>query len=86
MPPLCLFHGIKITMNWDDHNQPHFHASYGDYKATILIEEGVVSAGFLPKRQLKYVLAWANTHQDELMQNWELARALKPLNKINSAI
>ncbi|MCD7856136.1 MAG: DUF4160 domain-containing protein [Clostridiales bacterium] len=86
MPTLCLFHGIKITMNWDDHNPPHFHAAYGDYRAIILIQEGIVSAGYLPKNQLKYVLAWANTHKDELMQNWELAKELKPLNKISSEI
>ncbi|MCD7778608.1 MAG: DUF4160 domain-containing protein [Clostridiales bacterium] len=81
MPALCLFHGIKITMNRDDRYPPHFHAAYGDYNAIILIQEGIVSAGYLPKSQLKYVLAWANTHKDELMQNWELAKELKPLNK-----
>jgi len=31
---------------------------------------------------IKLVLAWAEIHRDELMQNWELARALESLNKI----
>ncbi len=38
--------------------------------------------GALPSRQLKYVLAWAEMHQDELMQNWELARSALPLRNI----
>jgi len=52
----------------------------------VLIEEGVISAGYLPKRQLKFVLAWAELHKDELMQNWELAKSNKPLNRINPLI
>ncbi|MBQ6735175.1 MAG: DUF4160 domain-containing protein [Lachnospiraceae bacterium] len=83
MPEISLFLGIRITMNWSEHNPPHFHAQYGEYKASVLIEEGVISAGYLPRRQLKYVLAWAELHQDELMQNWELAKDGRPLNKIS---
>lgn len=86
MPEISLFYGIKVTMNWSEHNPPHFHAEYSNYKASVLIEDGVVSAGYLPKRQLKFVLAWAELHKDELMQNWELAKAHKPLNRINPLI
>lgn len=86
MPEISLFYGIKITMYWDDHNPPHFHAEYGKYKAVFDIDEGVVIKGGLPKRQLKLVLAWADIHKDELMQNWELAKENKPLNRINPLI
>jgi hypothetical protein len=82
MPEISLFFGIKITMNWSEHNPPHFHVAYAGHKATILILEGVVDRGFLPNRQLKFVLAWSELHQDELMQNWELASEGKPLNRI----
>lgn len=86
MPEISLFYGIRVTMNFSDHNPPHFHVSYGNHKASVLIQEGVISAGYLPKRQLKLVLAWAEIHQDELMQNWELSRDGKPLNRINPLI
>lgn len=86
MPEISLFYGIRITMNWSEHNPPHFHVEYGEDKASILIEDGIVSAGYLPKRQLKIVLAWAEIHRDELMQNWELARANKPMNRINPLV
>ncbi|MCF8020801.1 MAG: DUF4160 domain-containing protein [Vallitaleaceae bacterium] len=29
--------------------------------------------GYLPKKQHKPVLAWAEIHQEELMANWEIA-------------
>jgi hypothetical protein len=41
-----------------------------------------VIKGMIPKRQLKLVLAWAEIHKDDLMQDWELARSHQVLNKI----
>jgi len=82
MPEISLFYGIRITMNWNDHVPPHFHAEYNGNHALIDIIQGRVLQGGLPKRQLKLVLAWAEIHRDELMQNWELAKALESLNKI----
>lgn len=86
MPEVSLFYGIRITMNWAEHNPPHFHVEYAGYKATVLIQEAIVDRGALPNRQVKLVLAWCVIHQDELMQNWELARDGKPLNRINPLI
>ena len=83
MPEISMFGGIRITMYYDDHNPPHFHANYAGNKALIDIQGGYVIRGALPSRQLKYVLAWAEMHQDELMQNWELACSAQPLNKID---
>lgn len=82
MPEISLFLGIRITMYYDDHNPPHFHAEYAGHKALFDIEEGCVLRGSLPSRQLKFVLAWAELHKDELMQNWVLAREKKKLNGI----
>ena len=82
MPEVALFAGIRITMYFNDHAPPHFHADYAGHKASIDIQEGCVIQGALPNRQLKFVLAWAELHRDELMQNWELERDEKPLNKI----
>ena len=86
MHEISLFYGIRITMNWNNHNLPHFQAQYGNNKTVVLIEDGVISEGYLPSRQLKFVLAWAEIHKDELMQNWELSKDNKPLNRINPLI
>lgn len=82
MPEIALFLGIRITMYYEDHNPPHFHAEYAGKTALVDIQEGCVVRGSLPARQLKFVLAWAELHKDELMQNWELAREGKPLSCI----
>ena len=86
MPEISLFYGIRITMNWSEHDPPHFHVEYGDHNASVLIQEGIVNKGFIPNRQLKLVLAWCEMHKDELMQNWELSRHGKPMGKINPLI
>ena len=82
MPEIALFFGIRITMYYDDRNPPHFHAEYAGRKIIVDIENGYVVSGAFPSRQLKFVLAWAEMHKDELMQNWELAKDDLPLNKI----
>ena len=82
MPEISLFFGIRVTMYYDDHNPPHFHAEYNGQKVLVDIMEGRILNGAFPSRQLKFVLAWAEIHQDELMENWDLARKDLPLKKI----
>lgn len=82
MPEISLFFGIRVTMYYDDHIPPHFHAEYNDQKAIVDIINCRITKGALPSKQLKLVLAWTVIHQDELMQNWELAKDHAPLNKI----
>ena len=86
MPEISLFYGIRITMFYSDHNPPHFHVEYAGHRATVLILEGIIDKGNLPNKQLKLVLAWCEIHKDELMQNWELSKDGKPLNRINPLI
>lgn len=73
MPTICMFRGIKIFINWRDHMPPHFHATYGGEEVTVLIHEIEVLEGSIPNKQLKMLLGWAALHQDELLENWELA-------------
>jgi len=74
MPTVSIFYGIRISFNFNDHYPPHFHAEYAGSEAMIDILHCAAIKSALPKRQLKLVLAWAELHKDELMQNWELAR------------
>lgn len=74
MPTICYFYGIAIQMFWNDRAPPHFHALYGESEAIISIETLAVSRGGLPRRALALVLEWAEDHQAELLENWELCR------------
>ena len=82
MPTISFFYGILIRMYYNDHGPPHFHALYGEHEATIEIEELKVLEGELPRRALDLVLDWAELHQDELRENWRLARAKDVPKKI----
>ena len=75
MPEISDFFGIHISINYSDHNPPHVHAVYGEYKALIDIQQQCAMRGYLPGKQLKLVLAWCVMHEEELMENWRLVRA-----------
>ncbi len=83
MPTISTFRGIKIYMNWDEHNPPHFHATYGGDNVIVLINEIEVLEGNMSNKQLKMLLGWAALHQDELMENWNLAEQKKELFSID---
>ena len=68
-------------MNFSDHNPPHFHAWYGDYKVTVGIKDSLVK-GEMPGRALRLILEWLDLHREELMNNWTLAQKGSALEKI----
>jgi hypothetical protein len=82
MPTISRFFGITITMYWQDHWPPDFHAQFGEDDALIDIEHAVVLRGRLPSSRLKLVLAWAEIHRAELLANWERAQANQDLEPI----
>ena len=82
MPEVSRFYGIIIAMFYDEHNPPHFHARYGEYKAAISIASLELLEGWLPPRALGLVIEWAALRQGELMRNWDLARHNMPPHPI----
>lgn len=75
MPTISMFYGIIIRMYCGkaEHNPPHFHAYYQEYKALVDITSCEIIEGNLPAKQAKLVLAWAELHKDELTADWALA-------------
>ncbi|MGH8988796.1 MAG: DUF4160 domain-containing protein [Acidimicrobiales bacterium] len=60
-------------MYWDDHNPPHYQATYGEHEAWIVIEDGSVLRGSLPRRALRLLRTWHRLHQAELEAAWDIA-------------
>jgi hypothetical protein len=83
VPEICRFFGIVITMYYNDHVPPHFHARYGREKASIGIESLQILEGTLSPRALGLVMEWASAHKSELMNDWVLARSRSPLKSID---
>lgn len=75
MPTISMFYGIIIRMYCSptEHNPPHIHAYYQDYKATVDIKKCEMMEGNLPRKKERLVLAWVEIHQEELIADWNLA-------------
>ena len=73
MPEICRFLGIIITMYFDEHNPPHFHVQYNEYRASMDIRTLNLIAGTLPARVRGLVEEWAEMHREELLRMWETA-------------
>lgn len=70
MPEICRFLGIVISMYFAEHNPPHFHVRYNEYRAVIAIRTLNVLEGHLPARVRGLVEEWAEMHQHELLAMW----------------
>jgi hypothetical protein len=81
-----MFYGILILMYFYDnkkHSLPHIHAEYGEYEASIAIDDGFVLNDNLPAAKLKLVQAWIEIHREDLLVNWKLAVSGEPIYKID---
>ncbi len=86
MPEISRFLGIIIAMYYNEHQPPHFHARYGEYRASFSIEELKIIEGSMPKRIVSLVLEWAFEHREELKEDWELARRKEQLKSIDPLV
>lgn len=74
MPTISRFYGVTISMYYNDHSPPHFHAKYGKAQAVITISPVKLIAGSLPARAKSMVIEWAKSHRARLSENWERCR------------
>jgi hypothetical protein len=81
MPEISRFLGIIISMYFDEHNPPHFHVKYNEFRATVVINNLNIIAGHLPAKVRGLVEEWAELHQNELMEMWTTKefKKIKPL-------
>lgn len=82
MPRISSFYGIVVWMYWNDHNPPHFHATYGDYEVLINISDLSIYAGYLPARAYGLLMEWTMLHKEKLLETWELVQQSLPFKKI----
>jgi hypothetical protein len=75
VPELSRFFGIIIRMFTEadaPHHLPHFHAYYQEHVAIYTVEPPELIGGGLPKRQQRFVEAWAELHREDLLSDWAL--------------
>ena len=81
VPTISRFLGISIAMFFDDHGPPHFHVRHAEGSAKVRSTRSKIEST-LRRRQLRFVLAWAELRQAELSDNWRRARAGETLQPI----
>ena len=86
MAELSRFLGIVVYMLFNDHNPPHFHVKYGEYKASITINDFALLNGDLPSRIHGYVIEWASMHKQELIENWNMLQTAGKISKIKPLV
>jgi Domain of unknown function (DUF4160) len=86
MPEISRFFGIVIYMYFNDHDPPHFHAKYNEFRGKIAIEDLRLVEGNLPRRVIALILEWANEYREELLDNWSTLRKSGSYEKIKPLI
>ena len=71
-------------MDNKEHQMPHIHIEYGEYKAVISFPDCKKLADDFPNDKLKLVIAWVEILQDELMADRKLAVSGQPVYKIDA--
>lgn len=71
MPEISRFLGIIISMYFDEHNPPHIHVQYNEYRAAMDIYDFNIIAGSLPAKVRGLVAEWMELHSEELLKMWE---------------
>jgi hypothetical protein len=62
MPEISRFLGIVIYMYFNEHNPPHFHAEYNEFKVAISIETlGILEGKTVGSCKLSSKLFWKST-------------------------
>lgn len=82
MPVISVFFGIIIRMYYDDHNPPHIHAEYQGNKALLDFRGNILKGDLQSRTALRLVRDWIDHRNDELIEDWELARKGEEMKKI----
>lgn len=81
MPEISRFLGIVIRMfaeSGGPHHRPHFHAYCRGRSVVVAVDVIEPLEGGLERREQRLVEAWAELHQDELLDDWRLLQSGQP--------
>jgi hypothetical protein len=82
VPTIAYFLGIAVRMFFNDHDPPHFHVRYQQFRARVRVEDGAIIDGRLPPTVTRLVKEWTQLRRDALMRNWMAARTDQQLEWI----
>ena len=74
MPEISRFLGIIISMYFEEHNPPHFHIRYNEYRASMDIKNLNIIVGSLPAKVRGLVEEWGRNTPRRTTGNLEHKR------------
>ena len=83
MPVVSSFFGIIIRMYYDEHNPPHLHAGYQGNRAVFDFDGNMMKGNLKSRTATKLVREWIDMHISEIIEDWNLAREGKEIQKID---
>ena len=72
MGKLTTFGKVRVIVQGNEHNPPHFHVKGPDVKALVGIDPVVVLRGKVPADLWPEVQAWALANRAALVAEWNL--------------
>ena len=81
MPIVSAFFGIIIRMYYDEHNPPHVHAEYQGNKALLDFQGNILKGELKSRTALRLARDWIDLRNNEINEDWELARKGEEIKK-----
>lgn len=70
MPVIANIDSIQIKIYFEDHQPPHFHIWYAEFRGIMTIETLSIMQSDIPAKQLKKARDWAEINQQFLRDKW----------------
>ncbi len=71
MPTVARLEGVRIDFYFNEHPPPNFHAYFGEFRASIAIDEDVILKGFIPPAKFAMIRHWKNARKDALKRAFD---------------
>jgi hypothetical protein len=82
MPIVAIVDGVRIMFFYKDHDPPHFHLEYAEFRAKISIATLKIIEGRLPAAKRRRVIEWAKKNQEALSAAWQESQARRKPRRI----
>jgi hypothetical protein len=74
VPTVAIVDGMLILLFFDDHDPPHFHVEFGEFRARVSIATATMLDGRLPVAKRRKLLEWTRDHREDLGRAWHDVR------------
>jgi hypothetical protein len=82
VPIVSVIYGVDVSMFYQEHEPPHYHAEYQGQRAVFDFRGRVLAGRIRSRTARRLIRQWAIRHGDDLARNWAKLKAGLPLDRI----